>query len=113
MKEPHAEGPATHGDPESCTGGARDKPEAAGEALTGAHAGRALSRDIIESGAPTSFSQTEGNTFESESASPRAALRGLRPQACVEPPCARTGRSPVRPRVAPWTASERQEAVPR
>ena len=34
----HAEGPATHGDPESCVG-AR---EGDGEALTGAHVGRAI-----------------------------------------------------------------------
>ena len=40
MKEPYAEGLATHGDPESCAGSR----EAAGEALTGAHAGRVLSR---------------------------------------------------------------------
>jgi RNA-directed DNA polymerase len=42
MKEPHIEGLATHDDPESCVG-AR---EGAGEALTGARAGRVLSRVI-------------------------------------------------------------------
>ena len=41
MKEPYVEGPATHDDPESCVGSR----EGAGEALTGARAGRALSRD--------------------------------------------------------------------
>lgn len=41
MKEPYIEGLATHDDPESC-GGAR---EGAAEALTGAHAGRVLSRE--------------------------------------------------------------------
>ncbi len=46
MKEPYAEGLATHGDPESC-GGDR---EVAAEALTGAHAGRALSRENHSSG---------------------------------------------------------------
>lgn len=107
MKEPYAEGPATHGDPESCTG----RREASGEALTGAHAGGALSRDITESRAPTSFFQAEGNTYMGESASPRTALRGRRPQACVETPCARTGRSTDRPWVAPRAASGRPTAV--
>jgi len=41
MKESHTEGPASHGDPESCAG-AR---EGAGEALTGAHTGGVLSRE--------------------------------------------------------------------
>lgn len=44
MKEPDAEGPASHGDPESCV----DPREETGEALTGAHAGRALSREISQ-----------------------------------------------------------------
>ena len=52
MKEPYTEGLATHGDPESCAGGARDKPKAAGEALTGACTGRATSREIFSSRAP-------------------------------------------------------------
>lgn len=42
MKEPHTEGVANHGDPESCVDGR----EAVGEALTGARAGRVLSREI-------------------------------------------------------------------
>ncbi len=42
MREPHAEGVANHSDPESC-GGVR---EDVAEALTGAHAGRVLSREI-------------------------------------------------------------------
>ncbi len=41
MKESHAEGLASHGDPESCAGSR----EGAGEALTGAHTGRVLSRE--------------------------------------------------------------------
>lgn len=43
MKESYIEGVAIHDDPESCTG-AR---EVAGEALTGAHAGRVWSREIV------------------------------------------------------------------
>lgn len=42
MKESHTEGPASHGDPESCVG----PREGAGEALTGAHTGGVLSREI-------------------------------------------------------------------
>ena len=42
MEEPHTEGIASHGDPESCVG----VREGVGEALTGAHAGRVLSREI-------------------------------------------------------------------
>ena len=41
MKESHAEGPASHGDPESCAGARKE----AGEALTGAHMGGVLSRE--------------------------------------------------------------------
>lgn len=43
MKESYAEGVANHGDPESCAGARED----AGEALTGAHAGRVWSRVIV------------------------------------------------------------------
>jgi hypothetical protein len=42
MKEPHKKRVANYLDPESCTGGR----EAAGEALTGAHAGQPLSSEI-------------------------------------------------------------------
>ena len=41
MKEPHRKGIANHPDPESCAGGGNT----VGEALTGAHAGRVLSRE--------------------------------------------------------------------
>jgi len=58
MQEPHIEGPATHDDPESCTG----TREGDGEALTGAHTGAVLSREIRHSGAPTPLSKAEGNT---------------------------------------------------
>jgi hypothetical protein len=42
MQEPYAEGLATHGDPEPCTGTREDD----GEASEGAHVGRVLSREI-------------------------------------------------------------------
>jgi len=58
MKEPHIEGVATRDDPESCVG----TREGAGEALTGARTGSALSRENRQSGAPTPLSEAEGNT---------------------------------------------------
>jgi hypothetical protein len=42
MKEPHTEGLATHGVPESCVSSRK----AAGEALTGVHTGTVCSREI-------------------------------------------------------------------
>jgi hypothetical protein len=57
MQEPHKEGVANHLDPESCAGGR----EAAGEALTGAHAGQPLSSEITRSGVPTLYGDGEGN----------------------------------------------------
>ena len=41
MKEPYTEGPASHGDPESCVG----VREGVGEALTGERIGEVLSRE--------------------------------------------------------------------
>jgi len=58
VKESYGKGVANHPGPESCVVGR----EAAIEALTGVHAGRALSCEIIATGVPTSFSMAEGNT---------------------------------------------------
>jgi RNA-directed DNA polymerase len=55
MKESHDEGPASHIDPESCVGSRK----AAGEALTGAHAGQVLGCETA-SGTPTPLSDAEG-----------------------------------------------------
>ena len=67
MKESHGEGPASHSDPESCARGR----EAAGEALTGAHAGRPWSCEIINSGVPTPSHYAEGNTGRGARGEPR------------------------------------------
>jgi RNA-directed DNA polymerase len=56
MKESRRKGVASHPDPESCVASR----EAAIEALTGAHAGRVSSCEIIATGVPTSFSMAEG-----------------------------------------------------
>jgi hypothetical protein len=93
MEELHAEGLATHGDPESCV----DVPRGRGEALTGARAGRAIEpRNQCVRGAHT-VQDVEGHTVDGASASRRRTLRGLRTRACTEPPGARTGRSHAHP----------------
>jgi hypothetical protein len=88
MEESCRKGLANHPDPESCVASR----EAAIEALTGAHAGRVLSCEIIATGVPTSFRMAEGNTGGGVNASTLRTLRSLRPQACMETPRARTGR---------------------
>jgi hypothetical protein len=89
MEELHAEGLATHGDPESCV----DDPRGRGEALTGARAGRAIEPRNSEFGVPTLFGQAEGNIAGGVIASRWWTPRGLGTMACTEPPGARTGRS--------------------
>lgn len=66
MKESHREDLPSHPDPESCVGGRK----AAGEALTGTHAGQPLSCEIRSSGVPTPLSSAEGNTVASVSGEP-------------------------------------------
>jgi hypothetical protein len=88
MQESHREGVAIHPDPESCM----VTREGAIEALTGAHAGRVLSCEIIATGVPTLFSKAEGHTRAGAIASRCATPRSLRPLACMDTPRARTGR---------------------
>ena len=57
-RDSHAEGLATHGDPESCGHVREDVPEA----LTGAHAGRVLSRESEIVPGAEDLPGTEGNT---------------------------------------------------
>ena len=77
MKEPYTEEVANHGDPESCAG----VRESAGEALTGARAGWALSREITQFRTPTLLTDGEGNTLARVNASASVVLRGRRPHA--------------------------------
>lgn len=108
MKEPHTEGVATHGVPESCA----DAREGIGEALTGACTGTVLSREITKFGAPTLLSEAEGHTLFTAYARCAGAPRGRRPVARAEPFCARTGRSHLRPSwMARRAAPERPEAT--
>jgi len=110
MKKSHREGLASHPDPESC-GGAR---KGATEALTGAHAGEVLSREIRLSGVPTQLCWTEGNTRRGGMASPGGTPRGRRPSTCMESPYTGTGRSHGLPALmARWNVSGRPEVASR
>lgn len=93
MKEPYSEGLASHTDPESwvCIS------NGVLQALTGARAGRVLSHEIISSRVPTASPCSEGNTLTVDIARQLETRRGRRPRACMEPPCARTGRAHVFP----------------
>src|SRR5450759_504805 len=93
MKASHRRGLAIHPDPESCVA----RRQATIEALTGAHAGRVLSGEIIASRVPTSYHVAEGNTAVGARASRAWTLRSLRPLACLDTPRARTGRPHRRP----------------
>lgn len=57
MKESHNQGRASQVDPESCIAGRK----IGDEALTGAHAGRVLSRENCDSGTPTPCFEAEGH----------------------------------------------------
>ena len=95
MEELYVEGVATHGGPESCVGVC----EGVGEALTGAHAGRAIEPRNHRFGVPTLFEMAEGNIGGGVIASRRRTPRGQKNQCMYGTPCARTGRSrtPARP----------------
>src|SRR2546425_313909 len=93
MKEPYRYDLASQPDPESCAGDRK----VAGEALTGAHAGQPLSSEITESGVPTQSLLSEGYAMGGVKASRLSTPRSHRPCACVETPCAGTGRSSRHP----------------
>src|SRR5664279_4014573 len=89
METLYTEGVATHGGPESCVGDPRGR----SEALTGVHVGRAIEpRNQLDRGAHA-VERAEGNIAGGVIASRQRTPRGRRTCACVEPPCARTGRS--------------------
>ena len=80
MKEPHIEGLANHDDPESCLGTRKGT----GEALTGAHAGRVLSREnrsnqgadaVVLSGRPHADAR-EGERTRDPARSETSDMRG-------------------------------------
>ena len=98
MEELHAEGLATHGDPESCAASR----EGRSEALTGARAGRAIEPRNVGTRGADAVGRAEGNTPGGAIASRLGAPRGQRSMACAEPSCARTGRSRACP--SAWSA---------
>ena len=73
MEESHGKDLASHPDPESCAGGR----EAAGEALTGAHAGQPSSREIKKSGMPTPLTEAEGNIVDGTIGEPYTNARAV------------------------------------
>jgi hypothetical protein len=101
MKELYDEGLATHTAPESCAGPRKG----AGEALTGAHAGRAIEprkHQVLGADAVTASGRQYDLEQHCEHEIDLARSKnseGVRSDgdACVETPCARTGRSLVLP----------------
>jgi hypothetical protein len=75
MKESQRKGVANRPDPESWVASRK----ATIEALTGAHAGRTLSCELIATGAPTSFRKAEGNTGGCAIASVRSSAQSETP----------------------------------
>jgi hypothetical protein len=78
MKELYTEGPATHGDPESCV----DVREGVGEALTGVRVGEVSSREIISPGRRRGSGLGRHHVGR-VIASTRLVPRGPRPSACT------------------------------
>jgi hypothetical protein len=114
MKESYIEGLATHDDLESCADDTRESPKVGCEALTEADIGWTLSREITQFWAPTLSPQAEGHAVMcEEGASTSPALRGLRTHACVETPCARTGRSTDRSRAEMEARAAKGRAIAR
>jgi len=98
MKVQYGKGVANRPGPESCVPareGRRSFKGSGSEALTGENAGKVLSPDINNIGLPTPCREAEGNIGWCAIASATRSPRGPRPFACVETPCARTGRSHV------------------
>ena len=100
MKELYGEGLATHADPESCAGSRKGS----GEALTGAHARRAIEprKPLLGADAVTACGRQHDLAQHCEHEIDLARSEnseGGRSDgvACVESPCARTGRSLVLP----------------
>jgi hypothetical protein len=89
MKESYGEGVASHTDPESCVGFR----QRGGEALTGARAGRVLSREIYQLQGADAIPTVEGHITRVAIARLGRTLRGRRPRSCTEPPRTGTGRS--------------------
>ena len=94
MKVPYGEELATHTGPESCAYNRK----AIGEALTGGVRAGLLSRERCgKLQGADAVHKVEGNTGCIDIARCSWTLRGQRPRARTQAPCAGTGRSHVRP----------------
>ena len=89
MRESSIEGVANRDVPKSCVCGRK----AAIEALAGADAGRVLSHEILNSERRRRWVKRKATRFGTVSQVSKAAQRGRRPHARIEPSCTRTGRS--------------------
>jgi hypothetical protein len=100
MREPCGEGLASHTGSESCAWNSR---KAAREALTGAQAGRVLSREMYKNQSVDAVgSSGRQHRWMRKGEYPRDSARSETP-ACLETPRARTGR----PCQCPTRSSER------
>jgi hypothetical protein len=93
MKEPYREGVANHPDPESCVVSRK----VGHEALTGAQVGWVLSREMEHLRGANAVRQSGKATRWKPLSRGPTTLRGQRPQTCLDPLCARTGRPRSRP----------------
>ena len=94
MKESYGEGVASHTGPESCVVVREGK----GEALTGAHAGRVLSRETLSTQECRRLThERKATSLDAVEARHLRTPRGRRPHARMETPCTEAGRSRVRP----------------
>jgi hypothetical protein len=89
MEVPHAEGLATHGDPESCGRGGN----AEVEALTGGVRAGRLSRESFVVLGAQAVPGAEGNTGRADMARHERTWRGQRTLARTQGSCTGTGRS--------------------
>lgn len=82
MKESHGKGPASHPDPESCADGRK----AGGEALTGAHAGKAnepRKHLLLGADAVTASGRQHDSEQECEHGIDLARSKNLRPKGTI------------------------------
>ena len=106
MKEPYGEGLASHTGSESCAWNSR---KAAREALTGAQAGRVLSREMyVNQSADAVRSRGRQHQWIRECEHPLDSARSETP-ACLETSRARTGRPCQCPKVVNGSVGEGDE----
>ncbi len=115
MKVHYRKGVATHPGPESCgtaREGSRSDLSDLGRSVDRGSVGRAIEPRKQQFGVPTSLGARKATLDGALLQVPFRTPRGRRPRACVEAPCARTGRSRGHPAgMARRVAWERPVAV--